>query len=213
MYLIFLGPPGAGKGTQAKIISQKMGLPQISTGELFRNEMKMETKLGKRISNIMKSGKLVDDDTTLEIFKERLSQPDCQNGAILDGIPRTVTQAKMLEQLFNKLGIKLDFVVYINISEKEALKRLSGRLTCQAQGHSFHKKYKPPQKPGICDYDGSPLYQRDDQKPKAIKERLSAYNVSTKPLLDFYKNKDLLISLDGNLSIDELTQEIEEKIL
>jgi adenylate kinase len=174
--------------------------------------MEKKTPLGLEISETMKSGKLVDDETTMEIFRKRLSQPDCSKGAILDGIPRTINQAEMLEELFSKLETKLDKAIYIRLSEEEILTRLTGRLTCRAQGHSFHKIYLPPKTPGICDFDGSPLYQREDQKPEAVKQRLSAYEKSTKPLLDFYEKKSLLVTINGELTVEEVSKEIAEKL-
>jgi len=212
MFIIFLGPPGAGKGTQAKVISQKLQIPHISTGELFRKEMSVGTDLGKRVTDIMNSGKLVDDETTLEIFKNRLSLPDCANGAILDGIPRTLNQAHLLDKLFTDLDIHLDYVVSIVLLETEIVNRLTGRRTCKQCGKSYHIVYDPPQTHGICDLDGAPLFQREDQKIGTVQERIKVYQTQTEPLIKYYKDLGLLIEVNGQQEIEQVTAEISEKL-
>jgi adenylate kinase len=212
MNIIMLGPPGAGKGTQAEALAKKLNVPQISTGNLFRDEIKNETELGKKISDILNSGKLVADDTTIEIFRQRLSQPDCQNGAILDGVPRTLNQALLMDKLFEQLNKKIDRVVYINLPQEEIVVRITGRWTCKKCEHVYHEKYNPPKTPGVCDFDQSPLYQREDQKEEAVKKRLTVYQDLTKPLINYYKNRGLLVEIDGNKSIENVKNEIFEKL-
>ncbi len=212
MLIIFLGAPGAGKGTQAKLLQEKLNIPQISTGELFREEMKKQTELGKRITSIMESGNLVDDKTTINIFEKRIRQKDCEDGAILDGIPRTLNQARLLKELFTNLNIQLSVVLYIDLSEEESIDRLSGRWTCQKNGHTFHQKHNPPKVTGICDFDGSPLYQRSDQKPKVIQERLNVYKKNTEPLINFYKNEGKLITIDSSGPIEKVYQKVLKEI-
>lgn len=212
MFIILLGAPGAGKGTQAKTISEKLNVPHISTGELFRNEMSQGSELGKRIKETMNSGNLVDDATTLEIFKKRLEQKDCERGALLDGIPRNIKQAKLLSKLFEGLEKKIDHVLYISLPENEIINRISGRRTCKTCGASYHIVYNPPKIHNICDIDGGPLYQREDQKPQAIKTRLENYHAQTKPLIKFYDDLGLITEIDGQSSIDNVSSDIFNKL-
>jgi len=212
MFLIFLGPPGAGKGTQAKIISQKLSVPHISTGELFRSEMSANSDLGKRITSIMDSGKLVDDKTTMKVFEKRLMESDCSDGAVLDGIPRTIAQAKLLEKLFSSSEKTLNNVIYINLPKEEIISRITGRRTCKQCGKSYHIIFNPPKAHGICDLDGSPLFQREDQKLEAVQKRIEVYQTQTAPLIEYYKGKGLLVEIDGQLPIDEVTSQILEKL-
>jgi adenylate kinase len=212
MYIILIGAPGSGKGTQAKLLSEKLGIPQISTGDLFRQEMENRTELGNGIRETMESGNLVDDETTIEIFRQRLSKPDCEEGAILDGIPRTLQQAKMLESLFDELGLELESVLYIDLPEDEIMRRITGRWTCREEGHVYHEVYNPPKNPGVCDVDGSELYQREDQQPAIVKERISIYKESTEPLISFYYEKDLLTTINGEQTIEEVHEEIMDKL-
>jgi len=212
MFIVMLGAPGAGKGTQAKILTKKLNVPQISTGDLFRDEMKRETELGKQITYLMNSGQLVPDKTTMEVFKQRVSQPDCQNGAILDGIPRTIMQAKILDILLKELDKPLNHVLYIKLSENEIINRLSGRWTCKQCGRIYHEEYNPPKIPGTCGHDQSPLYQREDQKIEAIKERIKVYRERTEPLINYYWEKDLLTKIEGQQSIEKVSTDIFEKL-
>jgi adenylate kinase len=212
MFIIMLGVPGAGKGTQSKILTKKLNVPQISTGDLFRDEMERETELGKKITHLMNSGQLVPDETTMEIFKQRVSQPDCQDGAVLDGIPRTIIQAKILDILLKELDKPLDRVLYIKLSEDEIINRLTGRWTCKKCGHIYHERYSPPKTSGICDFDQSPLYQREDQKEGAIKERLKVYRERTEPLIAYYRSQELLTEIDGQQTIEKVSEEIFEKL-
>ena len=212
MFIIMLGAPGAGKGTQSKIITKKLNIPQISTGDLFRDEMKHETKLGQQITYLMNSGQLVPDKTTMEVFKQRISQQDCQNGAVFDGIPRTIMQAKILDLLLKELDKPLDHVLYIKLPEDEIMKRLSGRWTCKKCGHIYHEEYNPPKTPGICDIDQSPLYQREDQKKEAIEERIKVYRERTEALISYYQVQSLLIEIDGQHTIEKVSADIFEKL-
>ena len=207
-YIVLLGPPGAGKGTQAKRISEKFELPHISSGDIFRENLNKQTELGKKAEEYMNRGELVPDDITISMIRERLSRPDCEEGALLDGFPRTPAQAKALDEMLSDFAGEVDAVPYINVPEIELVERLSGRLTCRAKGHIFHKKYNPPQEPGICDYDGSELYQREDDKPETVKRRIRVYMEQTQPLIDYYQEKNVMIEVDGDQSIEEVTTDL-----
>ena len=196
-YIVLLGPPGVGKGTQAEIIAESTGLPHISSGDLFRENIKNETDLGKLAKSFMNKGDLVPDDVTISMIRERLSRPDCINGALLDGFPRTVVQADSLAGLLAEFKGKVNFVPYITASETTLIERLSGRWTCKAQGHVFHEKYNPPKKPGVCDIDGSQLYQRDDDKAETVTRRIQVYFSQTAPLIAYYRALGLLSEIDG----------------
>ena len=212
MFIIFLGPPGAGKGTQAGLLAKKLEVPHISTGDLFRDEMKRGTPLGKQIIYLMNSGQLVSDKITMEVLKLRLAQPDCSQGAILDGVPRTIVQAQVLDVMFKSQGKKLDHVIYIELPTEEIIVRLSGRWTCKQCGRVYHEKYDPPQEVGVCDLDNGPLYQREDQKEGAIKERIKVYRELTAPLIKYYKDKDLLLTVSGHDSIEVVNAAVLEKL-
>jgi adenylate kinase len=207
-YIVLLGPPGAGKGTQAKNIAEKFGLPHISSGDIFRENLKKQTELGRKAEEYMNRGELVPDDITISMIRERLSRPDCEERALLDGFPRTPAQAKALDEMLSDFGGQVDAVPYIKVREDELVERLSGRLTCRAKGHIFHKKYNPPQEPGICDFDGSELYQREDDKPETVKRRIRVYMEQTQPLIDYYQEKSVLIEIDGNQSIEDVTTDL-----
>ena len=207
-YIVLLGPPGVGKGTQAEIISESTGLPHISSGDLFRENIKNETDLGKLAQSFMNKGDLVPDDVTISMIRERLSRPDCLNGALLDGFPRTVVQADSLAGLLTEFEGKVNFVPYITASETTLIERLSGRWTCKAQGHVFHEKYNPPKKPGVCDIDGSQLYQRDDDKAETVTRRIQVYFSQTAPLIAYYRALGLLSDIDGAQSIEKVTADL-----
>ena len=207
-YIALLGPPGAGKGTQAKRIAEKFELPHISSGDIFRENLSKRTELGKKAEEYMNRGELVPDDITVSMIRERLSRPDCEEGALLDGFPRTPAQAKALDEMLSDFAGEIDAVPYINVPENELVERLSGRLTCRAKGHIFHKKYNPPQEPGVCDYDGSELYQREDDKPETVKRRIRVYMEQTQPLIDYYRQKSVMIEVDGDQSIEEVTTDL-----
>ena len=190
MNLVFLGPPGAGKGTIAKVAKEALGVPHISTGDLFRANIKNETELGKRVKEILASGGLVPDEITIKMVENRLSESDCEKGYILDGFPRTIPQAEALSKMSNVEGV-INFV----LSEEEIIKRLSGRRMCPSTGRTYHILFNPPKVEGIDDETGEPLSQRDDDKPEAIRHRLELYNEATAPLIDYYKAKDVVLDL------------------
>ena len=190
MNLVFLGPPGAGKGTIAKVAKEELGVPHISTGDLFRANIKNETELGKRVKEILASGGLVPDEITIKMVENRLSESDCEMGYILDGFPRTIPQAEALSKMSNVEGV-INFV----LSEEEIIKRLSGRRMCPSTGRTYHILFNPPKVEGIDDETGEPLIQRDDDKPEAIRHRLELYNEATAPLIDYYKAKGVVLDL------------------
>ena len=190
MNLVFLGPPGAGKGTIAAVAKNALGVPHISTGDLFRENIKNETELGKEVKAILASGGLVPDSVTIKMVEERLKRSDCEKGYILDGFPRTIPQAEALKKMS-----KVDGVINFVLSEEEIIKRLSGRRMCKSTGRTYHILFNPPKVEGIDDETGEELIQRDDDKPEAIRHRLELYNEATAPLIDYYKAKDVVLDL------------------
>ncbi len=210
MNLILLGAPGAGKGTQAKLIVSKYGIPQISTGDMLREAVAKQTELGKKAKEYMDKGELVPDEVVIGIVKERLAQPDCEKGFILDGFPRTLKQAEALDGILDELGKKIDAVINVAVPEEEIVRRIVNRRTCRNCGAVYHLIYNPPQEPGKCDKCGGELYQRDDDKEETVKERLRVYKAQTEPLIDYYSKKGLVYNVDGTKSIEEVFKEIEE---
>jgi len=204
-YIVLLGPPGAGKGTQAQIISQTLSLPHISSGDIFRENLKGQTELGKLAKGYMDRGELVPDDVTIAMIRDRLSRPDCQSGALLDGFPRTPAQAKALDSMLAELGGRVDAVPYIKVAEDVLIDRLTGRWTCRAQGHVFHERFNPPLTPGQCDFDGSELYQREDDKAETVVNRIRVYLQQTAPLIAYYQQAGTLIEIDGTQPIEKVT--------
>lgn len=211
-YIVLLGPPGVGKGTQAKIIAEKTGLPHISSGDLFRENMKRQTKLGQQIQAYIDRGELVPDDATIAMVRERLARPDCAAGAILDGFPRTPAQAQALRELLAERGTDVTVVPFLNAAAEVLVERISGRLTCRAGGHVFHARFNPPHRPGICDMDGSELFQREDDKAETVSRRIRIYMEQTAPLIDHYRGEGKLIEIDGTQPIEGVTQDIEALI-
>ena len=207
-YIVLLGPPGVGKGTQAEIIARTTGLPHISSGDLFRENIKNATDLGKLAQSFMNKGLLVPDDVTIGMIRDRLSRPDCTAGALLDGFPRTTVQAEALEKLLAEFGGRVNYVPYIAASEATLVERLSGRWTCKAQGHIFHAKFNPPSKTGVCDLDGSALYQRDDDKADTVLRRIQVYFAQTAPLIDYYRERGLLSEVDGARPIEQVSVDL-----
>jgi len=207
-FIILLGPPGAGKGTQAKAISEKMELPHISSGEIFRENLKNKTELGFMADEFIKKGKLVPDEITIAMIRQRLTREDCDRGALLDGFPRTPTQAQALNEMLNEMHACVSCVPYINVPEDVLVERLTGRWTCRVNGHVFHEKFNPPAVPGVCDLDGSELYQRNDDKAETVIERIQVYMQQTKPLIDFYRERGLLCEVDGSRPIEQVTDEL-----
>jgi adenylate kinase len=205
MFIVLLGPPGAGKGTQAQLISSKLALPHISSGDLFRENLKAETELGKLARSYIDRGELVPDDVTIAMIEDRVKRPDCRAGALLDGFPRTPAQAEALDALLASGGNKVDIVPYINVPEAILVERLSGRWTCRAQGHVFHEKYNPPAQTGRCDIDGSELYQRVDDKAETVINRIRVYFEQTMPLIEYYRTKGVLVEVDGSQPIEAVS--------
>ena len=212
MKLVLLGPPGAGKGTQAARLEEYYNLPHISTGDIFRKAIKDETELGQEAKQYLDQGKLVPDEVTNGIVKERLAQSDCAEGFILDGFPRTVNQAEALSQILTDLNYQLDAAVNIQVSDDEVIKRLSGRRICNDCGATYHVEFNPPADEGVCDQCGGELYQRDDDTPETIKERLEVYYDKTAAVVDYYKDEDLLLTIDGEQGLDEVFAAIKENL-
>jgi len=208
IYIVLLGPPGVGKGTQAEVLTEKLGLPHISSGDIFRENIKKGTDMGKRAQMYMKKGELVPDDITVAMIRERFSRPDCTNGAILDGFPRTPTQADALALMLESFGGSVNLVPYITAPDEVLMERLVGRWTCRAAGHIFHEKFNLPQKMGVCDFDGSELYQRDDDKPETVLHRIDVYQEQTAPLIDYYKRHGVLVEINGFMSIDRVSAQL-----
>lgn len=208
VYLVILGAPGAGKGTQAKIISHEMGLPHISSGDIFRENIKNQTELGQLAAEFINQGKLVPDDVTIAMIRERLAREDCTNGAILDGFPRTPPQAEALDSMLAEFNGKVDLVPYIKVEEEVLIERLTGRWTCRQNGHIFHQLFNPPKQEGICDIDGSELYQREDDKRETVTERITVYLNQTAPLISYYQESGVLVEVDGNHSIEQVTDKL-----
>ena len=198
MKLIFLGPPGAGKGTLALRAVDILSVPHISTGSIFRSAIAAETALGLKVKAIIDAGKLVDDETTIELVKERLAQPDAQKGFVLDGFPRTIPQAEALAQF-----CEIDKVINFDIPDPVLMERLGGRRVCRDCGYNFHNVFIKPAVDGVCDYCGGEVYTRDDDRPEAVEKRLEVYRVQTAPLIDFYREKGLIIDLDASPELDE----------
>jgi adenylate kinase len=201
--LVFLGPPGAGKGTLSMILKEETGLAHISTGDILRAEIKNETELGKKAKECVNKGALVPDEIVAEMVGKRLSESDCENGFILDGFPRTINQADLLNDALQKIGKKLDMVVYFNAEEELLLKRLTARLICKACGYNHNKIFSPPTSEGVCDKCGGELYQRPDDSLETAKDRLKVYNEQTAPLIEYYKEKGLLSEIDSGLSKED----------
>ncbi len=208
MFLVFLGAPGAGKGTQAAVVAQNLNLVHIASGDLFREAVKKGTELGKQVKGYMEQGKLVPDEITIKMILEKLSEPDCARGVIFDGFPRTLDQAKALDKGLADQKRKIDKAVYIEVPDADLLKRLGGRWTCQKCQAVYHEIASPPKKKGICDKCGGQLYQRADDNEATIKERLKVFHAQTAPLLDYYKKAGKLLSVDGTVAIDDVTKQI-----
>jgi adenylate kinase len=208
VYIVLLGPPGAGKGTQAQVISKSLGLPHISSGDIFRNNIKNQTELGKLAKGYMDRGELVPDDVTIAMIRERLSGPDCATGALLDGFPRTPAQAAALDKMLSEFDGAVQKVPLISVVEDVLVERLTGRWTCRAQGHVYHEKYNPPRSAGMCDVDGSELYQRDDDKAETVKRRIRVYLEQTQPLIDYYQRQGKLVEVDGTQAIERVSADI-----
>lgn len=212
MNLILMGLPGAGKGTQAEKIVEKYDIPHISTGDMFRLTIKEGTALGNEAKSYMDKGELVPDEVTIGIVRERLSKPDCNQGFLLDGFPRTIAQAEALENLLNDMDASLDYVLHIDVPQDQLIERLTGRRVCPTCGATYHVIFNPPQEEGKCDHDGSELIQREDDQPATVKKRLEVNVEQTQPLIDFYQDKGYLVSFEGDKDINEVFQDIDQKL-
>ena len=207
--LIFLGPPGAGKGTQAKHIARSCGIPHLSTGDMFRDAVSRGTELGKSVQPIMERGELVPDDLVMKLVEERLSRADCARGFVFDGFPRTLAQASELDHILESRGFGKPLVIDFAVSEPVLLRRLSGRWTCSVGGEIYNIYDAPPRQPGICDLDGGKLVQRADDRPEVVKERLMAYERQTKPLTDYYRRQGVLEMVDGSATVEEVQRALQ----
>ena len=204
MKIIMLGAPGAGKGTQAKMIADKYGVPHISTGDIFRANIKNGTELGMEAKKYMDKGLLVPEELTVRILLDRVAQDDCKNGYVLDGFPRTIPQAEVLDSELTKLGDHIDYAINVDVPDENIVKRMSGRRACLTCGATYHIEHVPPKKEGICDVCGSELVLRDDDKPETVKNRLNVYHEQTQPLIDFYTEKGVLKTVDGTVPMEEV---------
>ena len=204
MKIIMLGAPGAGKGTQAKKLAEKYSIPHISTGDIFRANIKNGTELGKKAKTYMDMGALVPDVLVVDLVVDRFKNPDCANGYVLDGFPRTIPQAEALNTALNEIGETVDFAINVEVPDENIINRMSGRRACVGCGATYHIKYNPPKVEGVCDICGEKLILRDDDKPETVKNRLSVYHAQTQPLIDFYYNKDVLAEVDGTKDMDDV---------
>lgn len=203
-----LGAPGAGKGTQAKKIADKYSIPHISTGDIFRANIKEGTELGKKAKTYMDQGLLVPDELVVDLVVDRVQQDDCSNGYVLDGFPRTIPQAESLDAALEKLGDKIDYAINVEVPDENIVRRMSGRRACLACGATYHLVHIPPKKEGICDNCGKELVLRDDDKPETVTKRLNVYHEQTQPLIDYYTTKNVLAEVDGTKDMEEVFQDI-----
>ena len=205
--MILMGPPGAGKGTQAAKLSETLEIPHISTGDIFRSNIKEGTPFGKLVKSYIDAGKLVPDDVTVGIVEDRIQRPDCQKGFIMDGFPRTIPQAEKFDEMLNKIDSGVELVINIDVPDSVIVERMSGRRMCSC-GRTYHVENNPPKTEGICDACGSNLYIRDDDRKETVLARLETYHEQTSPLINYYQDKGLLKNVDGTKPIRETTQEI-----
>lgn len=210
MKIIMLGAPGAGKGTQAKMIADTYGLPHVSTGDIFRMNIKNGTQLGMEAKTYMDQGLLVPDELTVRILLDRVAQEDCKNGYVLDGFPRTIPQAEVLEDALTKLGDQIDFAINVEVPDENIIRRMGGRRACLSCGATYHIEHVPPKKEGVCDQCGQELVLRDDDKPETVKNRLQVYHEQTQPLIDFYMKKGVLKNVDGTQDMQDVFAAIKE---
>ena len=208
MKIIMLGAPGAGKGTQAKKIAEKYQIPHISTGDIFRVNIKNGTELGKKAKTYMDQGLLVPDELVCDLVVDRVKQEDCKNGYILDGFPRTIPQAESLDEALGQMGESLDYAINVDVPDEHIVNRMSGRRACVGCGATYHMVYAPTKKEGVCDVCGAELILRDDDKPETVQKRLSVYHEQTQPLIDYYKGKGILKDVDGTKDMDVVFQAI-----
>ncbi|MBI3161641.1 MAG: adenylate kinase [Chloroflexi bacterium] len=207
-FIVLLGPPGVGKGTQAKVLADMTKFAHVSSGDIFRENLKNQTELGKVAKSYMDKGELVPDDVTIRMIRDRISHPDCGSGVILDGFPRTPAQADALEKMLSEFNGHVDAVPYITATEDILIERIGGRWSCRAQGHIYHQKFSPPKQAGVCDVDGSELFQRDDDKVETVAKRIHVYLEQTIPLVDYYRGKGKLFEIDGTQAVEQVTEKL-----
>ncbi|MEU3652199.1 adenylate kinase [Streptomyces sp. NPDC032161] len=213
MRIVLVGPPGAGKGTQAAYLAKNLSIPQISTGDLFRANISQGTDLGKRARAYMDAGQLVPDEVTIGMAKDRMSQPDAENGFLLDGFPRNVGQAEALDAMLKDEGTKLDAVLDLEVPEDEVVKRIAGRRICRNDGsHVFHVAYNPPKTEGVCDVCGGELYQRDDDSEETVRTRLEVYHTQTEPIIDYYRAQNLVVTISALGKVTDVTERAMEAL-
>ena len=208
MKIIMLGAPGAGKGTQAKRIAEKYGIPHISTGDIFRANIKEGTELGMKAKEFMDQGLLVPEQVTIGMLLDRIKKEDCVNGYVLDGFPRTIPQAESLTKALEEMGQKIDYAVDVDVPDENIVSRMSGRRACITCGATYHVQFAPPKAEGICDKCGAELVLRDDDKPETVQKRLTVYHEQTQPLIDYYRRAGVLVSVDGTQSMDQVFESI-----
>jgi len=207
-HIVMLGPPGAGKGTQAKRIAEKLGIPHVSSGDIFRENLRDKTELGRMAEEYIKRGELVPDDVTIAMIRDRLSRPDCRDGVVLDGFPRTPAQAEALDEILQEVaGAQVDIVPCIRVPEDVLIERLTGRRSCP-QGHVYHLKFNPPAEPGKCDHDGLELFQREDDTRETVTHRIQVYNQQTQPLIDYYEQRGVLVYINGDQPIENVSADL-----
>ena len=204
MRLLIMGPQGVGKGTQAALLAEHFNIPTVSTGDIFRYNIKNKTELGVEALTYINKGELVPDELTVRILLDRVAQDDCKNGYVLDGFPRTIPQAEVLDSELTKLGDHIDYAINVDVPDENIVKRMSGRRACLTCGATYHIEHVPPKKEGICDVCGSELVLRDDDKPETVKNRLNVYHEQTQPLIDFYTEKGVLKTVDGTVPMEEV---------
>ncbi len=205
-YIVMLGLPGAGKGTQAELVAESMGIRHISTGAIFRENIKNQSELGKKVEEILNRGDLVPDDLTNTLIQDALKEPESEGGIIFDGYPRTTGQAEALDEMLSELGREIRCAPYVKVPEEVLIKRLTGRWTCRAHGHIFHEDFNPPKEAGVCDIDGSELYQRDDDRRETVARRIQVFKDQTQPLIDYYRQQEKLLEINGDQYIEWVTE-------
>lgn len=212
-FVVLLGPPASGKGTQAARLREALSLPHVASGDLFRENLKNETELGLKAKSYMDRGELVPDDVTIAMVMDRLSRPDCAGGALLDGFPRTIAQAEALDRELAARGHKIGIVPNIVVPDDVLVERVSGRRLCRSCGESYHVRFNPPKQPGVCDKDGGELYQRDDDNAETVRQRLKVYWEQTSPLIDYYRGQGVLVEINGDQSIDAVWADLRTAVV
>ncbi len=212
MHLTLFGPPGSGKGTQANYLVEHFGIPQVSTGDLFRGEIKTATELGQRVKGYLDRGDLVPDEITLDLVRRRLEQPDCAKGVLFDGFPRTVAQARELDRMLRQAGRRMDHVLFVRVPEETLVSRMAGRLTCPTCSRTYHPELAPPENDLVCDNDGTPLVQREDDRPETARRRIKVYMDQTLPVLEHYRGQGVVSDIDGVGTIEEVRDRILQAI-